>query len=70
MMNSAIHLHNRGALNDYVDKKRLWVVQKSLFLSKFSGKNVHVVKKDQNCVHVVIECPPVGVVAAILCTMG
>ena len=44
--------------------------KKSLFLSKFSGKNVHVVKKDQNCVHVVIECPPVGVVAAILCTMG
>ena len=39
-----------------------YVVQKSLFLSTFRVENVHVevgggVKKGQNCVHVVIECP-------------
>ena len=34
--------NSRGALNDYVDQKRWWVVQKSLFLSTFGVKNVHV----------------------------
>ena len=50
--------------NDYVDIKRWQVVKKCLFWSTLRFKNVHievstqvVVKKGQNCVHVVIECP-------------
>ena len=31
-----------GMFNDYVDKKRWWVVKKCLFLSTFMVKNVHV----------------------------
>ena len=46
-----------------VDKKRSrWSKKKSLFLSMIRVKNVYIEvsggQKGQNCVYVVIECPP------------
>ena len=50
-------------------RKGWQVVKKCLFLSTFRVKNVHVEvgggQKEQNCVHVVIECPLIYVLSKL-----